>query len=524
MNKKILIALLLVIVFIFIFSVFFSFLNMGNDGIFSKIYINNYDVSNLSKSEANDKLEELTNANMTKKITFFYGNDENYSKSITISNLSPSYNVNEAVSSAYNYGRLNNIFVNNFHIAKALFLGKTFNLDVEFKENEFKELISDISANLPNKLIQSGYYIDHDNLIITKGAEGLIVDENTFAKNLKMAVCSFTESDLKMEIPVVSAKPELIDFEKIHSEIYKEAKDAHFDKEPFKVYSEVVGIDFDVNAAIKSYTENSNGQDFSIKLDVTEPKVHLSELDIDVFPDLLGSFSSNYSTSDKDRSTNLSLAASKIDGLILSPGEEFSYNKIVGERSISAGYKEAKIYVSGKIVDGLGGGICQVSSTLYNTAVFANLEITERHNHQFTTSYSFPGRDATVAYGSKDFKFVNNRQYPIKISAIVDSGVVKISIFGIKEDTDFDIEFDVDVITELPFKTIYETDSSLPSDSEVVKQYGIDGIVVDSYIVKKKNGITVSRDFISNDKYNALDEIVVKNKNSDVRKDLSYEN
>ena len=97
---------------------------------------------------------------------------------------------------------------------------------------------------------------------------------------------------------------------------------------------------------------------------------------------------------------------------------------IVGARTISAGYKESKIYSNGQVVDGIGGGICQLSSTIYNSAFFANLNITERYNHQFLTSYVKEGRDATVVYGVKDLKFKNNRNFPIKIETKVSSGVV----------------------------------------------------------------------------------------------------
>lgn len=99
------------------------------------------------------------------------------------------------------------------------------------------------------------------------------------------------------------------------------------------------------------------------------------------------------------------------------PGETFSYNQTVGERTIAAGYKEAGAYAGGKVVQDVGGGICQTSSTLYNAALLANLEIVDRSNHQFLTSYVDASRDATVAWGSIDFQFKNTRTYPIKIEA-----------------------------------------------------------------------------------------------------------
>ena len=125
----------------------------------------------------------------------------------------------------------------------------------------------------------------------------------------------------------------------------------------------------------------------------------------EAFPDTLSEFSTRYAASNVNRTTNLRLAANQINGTVLMRGETFSYNDGVGERTIAAGYKEAPIYVSGRVEDGLGGGICQITTTLYNAAVFANLEIVERTNHQFVPSYVGAGRDATVVYGAIDFKF-----------------------------------------------------------------------------------------------------------------------
>ena len=137
------------------------------------------------------------------------------------------------------------------------------------------------------------------------------------------------------------------------------------------------------------------------------------------------------------RTTNLKLAAGKIDGTVLLPGEVFSYNNVVGERTISAGYKDAAIYLNGQVVDGLGGGICQISTTLFNAVLFSNLEIVELYNHQFVPSYATAGRDATVVYGLTDFKFKNTRTYAIKIKAGVSNGIATISIYGIKEENEY---------------------------------------------------------------------------------------
>ena len=511
-NKKILIAII-VLIFVFMISVCFSLFNMGNNNIISGISINKINVSGQSKEQAKDMILNLIEKKKkTEEKLKYQGKSENdiYETSLDLSILNIEYNLDKAINEAYYLGREGNIFQNNFKIAKTLLKHKNIELETSLDDKMLNSIISDISANLPGKLIQSSYYTEDKNLVITKGQKGIIVDEEAFKSKLNEVITNLSYDKKEIEIPVKEVEPDEINLDKIHEEIYKEPKDAYYEKKPFKVYAEVKGVDFDVEQAKKEMSEKPEEKEYKIELKYTDPKTKLSDIEIDVFPDLLATFSTRYDVSNKDRSTNLNLAAKKINGTILSPGEEFSYNKVVGERSIAAGYKEAKVYVNGKIENGLGGGICQVSSTLYNAVVFANLKVTQRYNHQFTTSYVQPGRDATVAYGSKDFKVKNNRAYPIKIKVSINSGIAKVDIYGIKEEKEYDVTIDVETISNIPYDTKYEKDSSLPSGTEKVKQRGVDGIIVNAYKVKNLNGVTVSRELISKDKYNSLDKVVVR--------------
>ena len=190
---------------------------------------------------------------------------------------------------------------------------------------------------------------------------------------------------------------------------------------------------------------------------------------------MLYTFSTNYAANNKNRTTNLILAANKINGTVLMPGEVFSYNKVVGARTISAGYKEAPVYVDGRVEDGLGGGICQITSTLYNAVVYANLEITQRTNHQFIPSYVTASRDATVVYGAIDFQFKNNRNYPIKLVCSVSGGIANFRIFGIKQEEDCEVQI-----------SSYETGrTSKAIYSEAYKILKRDGKVIDKQLLSK---------------------------------------
>ena len=134
--------------------------------------------------------------------------------------------------------------------------------------------------------------------------------------------------------------------------------------------------------------------------------------------------------------------------------------------------------MSGEVVDGLGGGICQITSTLYNAVIYANLEIVERSNHQFVPSYVSASRDATVVYGSIDFKFKNNRNYPIKLVCSVSGGVANFQIFGMKTPDDYEVEI-----------SSYQTGTTATA------------IYSEAYKILKKNGQVVSRELLSKDTY-----------------------
>ena len=153
----------------------------------------------------------------------------------------------------------------------------------------------------------------------------------------------------------------------------------------------------------------------------------------------------------------------KINDKVVLPGETFSYNKTLGERTPAAGYKNAKVYENGEVVDGIGGGICQISSTLYNSVLKANMDIVERRNHQFVTSYTPAGRDATVVYGLTDFKFKNTRKTAVRIKASCSNGIATVSIYGIKDENEYDVSFNTKTISTIPFTVKYVDDNSLPA-------------------------------------------------------------
>ena len=510
-NKKrkkviIFVTIGIIILFLLLFSTIFALINMNNSKIISGVAIEGIDVSGLSKDEAKAKIEAVYNEKKEKEIPIKYNE---YESSINPSMIELNYNIEKALDEAINIGRNNNIFINNYNILFTLIGKKDINVEMTINEEATKKIIEDTGANLPGIVIESSYYIEGENLIITKGKEGIKIDTEQLLTKLKERLNDITIQNNYIEIPVTTKTPEPIDVDKIHSEIYKEMQNAYYTKDPFEIHPEVEGVDFNVDE-VKAMIAAEDKEEYTVKLTITKPTVTVNDIGTEAFPDKLGTFTTRYDERDTDRTTNLKLACKKLNNQVVLAGATFSYNSTLGERTIAAGYKNAKIYSNGQVVDGLGGGICQISSTLSNAVVDANLGIVERRNHQFVTSYVPAGKDATVVYGMTDFKFKNTRKYPIKIVATAQNGIATISIYGNKEEVEYDVTLEVKQLSTIPVTTQYVEDSSLPVGTEKVKQAGANGVKTETYLVKSLNGKVVSREVISRDTYNAMPRIILK--------------
>ena len=501
----ILIVIAILVILAAVFSTVFAVVNNNNEKIIQGITVNETDISNLTKEEAIEKLNQIYGIKSEEQIYLKHGD---YETSITYEALEVKYQIEEAVEQAFKVGRDGNVFQDNFKILKTWKNGANIKLDVVFDENTIEQIAQNINNSIDDAVVQPSYYVEKDKakLIITAGKQGVKVDEEQLLSSIYSVLNENTEDEQKIEIPMKQDTPEEIDVDKIHEEVYKKVQDAYYTKEPFTVYPEEEGIDFDVDATKSMLLEEK--EEYEIPLIITKPSKTVKDIGTEAFPDLLATFSTNYNAGNVDRTTNLRLAANKINGTVLLPNEEFSYNAIVGERTINAGYKMAATYSNGAVVDGLGGGICQISSTLYDAVVMANLKITTRRNHQFVTSYVPAGKDATVVWGSQDFKFVNSRKYPVRITATVQGGVATVQVWGIKEEVEYDISIETKKIATIEPTTQYVQDPSLPAGQQKVVQAGSNGRKVEAYKVTKLNGQVVSTTLLSKDTYNAMKRIV----------------
>ena len=501
--KKIFIIIAIILIVLAILSTGFALVNINNENIIAGVSIDGINVQGLSKGEAKELIEKKIEQKLNNEIKVQI---QETNETILLSQIELEYNVEQAINEAYKIGRKNNIFVNNYEILKSKFLGNNINLNFKYNEELMDNVIKDIKNKIPNAVTEVTYCIEEDELIITKGKAGFSLNKQEVQEEIIKNISLSYNKDIKVNL--IFSEPEAINIEKIYEEVHTEAQDAYYTTDPFKIYAEVKGIDFNLEEAKEILKEEK--EEYIIKLTVTNPKKTTKDIGTEAFPDKLSTFSTRYDATNISRTTNLRLAINKINGVVLMPGEVFSYNKVLGKRTVEAGYKDAAGYAGGKVVPMIGGGICQISSTLYDAVVYANLDIIERHNHAFITSYVGAGKDATVVYGSLDFKFKNTRNHPIKIQSYLQNGIATVSIYGIKEEVEYDVEIATTILNYIPYTVIYEEDNRLEEGTEEVTQNGQKGCKSITYKILKQNGKEVSRSVLSTDTYSAMNKYVTK--------------
>lgn len=254
-------------------------------------------------------------------------------------------------------------------------------------------------------------------------------------------------------------------------------------------------------------SDPSNEVVLTFELVVEEAKIKAE--DLTRINGKISSYSTSYVNTGDGRVKNMEIAADIVNGTILMPGEEFSYNGLIGDTTPEKGYEKANTYVGNEIVPDYGGGICQISTTLYRAVMNANIRSTERRNHSLTVSYSEPGLDATVANPYIDYKFVNTYDFPIYIQGSVSGGVANFTLYG---DVEAMGNKTYELVNEIHEKynpeIKYEDDPTMEEGTEKVVSHGMPGYKASSYQVTYENGVEVDREFIATDVYMTTDTIV----------------
>lgn len=350
------------------------------------------------------------------------------------------------------------------------------------------------------------------NVNITLGVPGYGLDTK---KLYSQVIAGYDQCDLLVVGTCSTVAPELPNLDSLYESHYIAPVDAAMDSKSFEVTSESFGYGFDLEAAKKELAALEYGQSMVISFQKIPPEVTEEKLRATLYCDLLGSCKTPYYGSDNNsRNTNLHLACEAINGMILYPGETFSYNNTLGERTAERGYKPAPSYVNGLTIDTYGGGICQVSTTLYYCTLLADLKIVERHPHGYLSDYIDPGMDASVNWGSADLRFTNTTNYPIRIEASRSEGYVSVQLWGTDE-KDYYVEMHYNILSTTPYETVYQemepnNEKGYKDGDVIITPYK--GYKVNSYKYKyeKATGKELSKELESVNTYKKRDKVICK--------------
>lgn len=505
--RWLIIPIISIVFILLVLSTIFAVFNQNSNLIVKGIHIKGIDVSGLTQEQAKEKVTEAFIESLSADLILTHNGEE---IALSPADIYASFDIDEAVNLAYNIGRNGNLFQQNFEIIAAFTSRYNISPGFSYSAELLEEKLTQIEQNLPDYVVQPSYTVEGNELKIQNGKAGILIDRSTLTSQIVHVLNNLENATQKIEIPTISVASDPIDLDAIYQEVHKEAVDAYYTKDPFAVYPSSTGLDFSVSLDEAKAMLTEQKEEYVIPLKVVYPKVTTNDLGSEAFPDLLATYSTTFSTKNTNRSTNIRLATQKINGVVLMPGETFSYNQVVGKRTTANGFKVAAVYSNGEVSEGVGGGICQVSSTLYNAVLFSNLEVTERRNHTFHTGYVPAGQDATVSWGAPDFKFRNNRNYPIRIVATVSGGKITTKIYGLKQADDYTVKISSSIVGSIPYKTTYKTDSSLGAGNTKVIQKGSNGLKSVTYKILYQNGKEVSREVISRDTYQPHNQIIAR--------------
>ena len=444
---------------------------------------------------------------------------------LTPSDTNVSLDVDAAVEAAYKYGRSGGLFSRakktlsertNLDVSEYLTLDESYirTLLEEYAADSTSTLTeADLKQNTTSSTDEEGNPIEVTTLSITLGSAGRSIDLDALYQTILTA---YAEGNFTLQYVYQEELPQPFDLDALYETHYKAPVNAVCNPETFEISESINGYGFDLNHAIELLSKAKPGDTVELTLSELEPQYTTEKLQSQLFKDVLSSCDTPHD-SQWGRTRNLELACKAINGTILMPGDVFSYNGVVGERTAAKGYQEGGVYVGGETVQQLGGGVCQVASNLYYCTLKADLEVVKRTEHQYAPWYITYGMDATVYYGQIDYQFRNNTAFPIRIDAWVSGGYVHVEFVG-TETKDYTVKLDYRVLSKNPFEIKYiDVYPGMPNydkykdfdDGDVVAT-AYTGYEIDTYMYKyDKDGNEISCDYIDHTSYDRRDKLIV---------------
>ena len=526
-------VLLVVLIAAIVLGTWWFFQYTEDDGlIYPNVSAFGVDLGGMTPEEAAAALRDATGQTYT--VQTMVVNLPDVTLALTPADTGAGVDVDALVQMAYDYGRGGNRWENTQ--ARAAAELNSYELDVRscmtLNEDAIRQSVDRAAAAAASTLTQSTVSVTgerpdlnmtyekaleqtdvvHQQLTIVMGTPERSLDTEALMEKILSAYLAndFTPIDFAYDV----VEPDALDLDALYTQHYTAPVDAVLNETDYSITPEILGYGFDPEALKQLVADAGEGQTITVDFAYVPAALTWEAIDATLFKDVLGSVSTNH-TNDSNRNTNLKLACQAINGKIIRPGETFSYNETLGKRTAEKGYKAAGAYSGGKNVQTIGGGICQVSSTLYYACLKADLEIVDRTAHGFTVSYVPYGMDATVSWGTLDYKFKNNTDYPIRIEASVSGGQVHVKLLG-TDTKDYYVKMTYETIEgPVEGKTVYENYSYDNKegyrDGEVI-QTAYTGRTVKSYRVKysKATDEQISSTYEATSRYRSRDKIVAR--------------
>ncbi|NLF35399.1 MAG: VanW family protein, partial [Clostridiales bacterium] len=426
------------------------------------------DLSGLTQAQAEARLTETITARHKKQVvTLSYGADGR----LLVRGSDLRLDAGTAAARAALVGRQNGFLNGGAALVAGLFGGHRVEVPLHFPEGAAP--FAALAAQVDRPVVETTWEITDTAIELVKGQTGLRIDQAA----LEERVLTLFEEGNAQELleggalpdALFHGEPEMVspapvDFEAIYRQVHTLPKDAALDPETYEISPSVIGVSFDVEQAGALLDATAAGGACTVPLDLEYPAMTTEQLEAILFHDLLGEATSEVGGT-QNRRSNVRLSAEACNGKIFMPGGVFSYNNTTGSRTADAGYLPAPAYVGGRSEDEIGGGICQTSSTIYYAALNSNLKIVERHSHSYAVGYVPDGMDATVWFGSLDFRFENDTEHPIKIvTRSYDKGgkrYLNVKIYSTKLDDTY-VEMTNERYDFVSWETVYKPDETVP--------------------------------------------------------------
>ncbi len=473
-GKKGLIIALAMVVVVVLGVCSYGFVLKNQDAIYPNVYVAGVNVGGLKRDAAVSAVSEAVQKSYASDTLNVVLPDRTLSLTPEVTQVA--LNPDQAIDEAMRYGRSGgpiSAVVNYLRAGKSEYsvdLDSSLNLDTDYIRTLVDQTARECASDKIDPIVKVNE--EAGTITITAGSPSVSLDADKLYDAVIARFSSGDFSDLDFEYDTVPC--ESVDLQQYYDKYCKEMTDAYYDEEKKELVPEVNGYGFDLPYYTQQLAMAKAGEVITIQMEDLVPEVTLEELKKTYFADVLASYDSPH-TANAARTKNLELACKAIDGTILNPGDEFSFNKIVGERTKEKGYLGAIVYTDGgKSETQEGGGVCQVASTIYTCTLLADLEVTERSPHMYLVTYVEPGMDATIYWGSLDYKFKNSTDMPLRVDASVSGGYVHIKLVGTKQEHDYDhIKLRGVYASSTAWKTVAEINGK-KTEITIAKGAGVD--------------------------------------------------